>query len=136
MQPTMKKRILLRLGILAALAACGFVLLVWWMGPSNLIDAEKFVLIEGGMTEAEVVEALGAPATSDSILARPNRKLFDVEALSFGAADASGGFKEWRAHDGRRIGVGFDKTGKATLRMRFSVRETWPDKIRRWLRLP
>ena len=132
----MRKRVLLRLGILAAVAAGGFVLLVWWMGPSNLIDAEKFALIEGRMTEAEVVEVLGTQGTSDTILNRRGRKVFDVEGVSFDGAGDFPGIKEWRTTDGRLIGVAFDQTRKVTAVLRYRVDETWPDKLRRWLRLP
>lgn len=131
----MKKRILLRLGILAVIAAVGFVLLVWWLGPSNFIGAESFALIQGGMSESEVVEVLGAPGSSDSILLKPKRQLFDVEAVSFGAPNASGGVKEWRTLDARAIAVAFDEHGKVSMVMRFRVNDNWRDKIRRWLRL-
>lgn len=58
----MWKQLLRQLGILVAVAAVGFVALLWWTGPRQRFDVLQFYKVDKGMTEAEVVWLLGAPA--------------------------------------------------------------------------
>lgn len=122
----MRKRIILRLGILAIVAAGGFLLLVWGMAPDNFTTLERFAMLQGGESAEEVQRILGAPGIDRPGIPRALEGKVDVSDLLHS--------KEWRTPDGKRIAICFDKLGKAVASARFEEAENWPEKIRRWLR--
>jgi len=115
----MKKRILIRLALLAFLAAAGFFLIVWWASPSNIVSMEQFNRIRGGMTDEEVLEVLGEPRTDEPELQKARWKVV----------------KEWRMEEGMGLRIGFDDNGNAIMFETFRRNESVLDKVRRWIRL-
>ncbi|MCI0743828.1 MAG: hypothetical protein L0Y58_00330 [Verrucomicrobia subdivision 3 bacterium] len=57
----MKKRFLVRLGVLLLLAAAAFVFVLWWTTPNHRINVDSFKKIKNGMTLDEVVQIVGVP---------------------------------------------------------------------------
>src|SRR5262245_47032505 len=60
-ETAMKKRWLLRLGLLAGLALFGFWLVLWWTAPAYRINEETFSLLQPSMTDKEIVRLIGVP---------------------------------------------------------------------------
>jgi hypothetical protein len=121
-----KRRVLLSLAVLAAVALAGIVLIAWWTAPTNLTSMENYDKIASGMTQAEVV----------AVLEGAGDRLANIEMISLGVFDLKSiTWKQWQTRDHHGIAVGFDRTGRAAVKASFLVVEDWPAKIRRWLRL-
>jgi len=126
MMPRMPRRVLNRLLLLIIVAAAGFLLLFWGMAPGNFTSLERFALLRGGETEEEVEQLFGAPGIDKHLPPRALDGKVDPGDVSLS--------KEWRTHDGQRIVVCFDKSGKHVASARFEDSDNWLDKLRRWLR--
>jgi hypothetical protein len=140
----MKKRLLVRLFLLIAVAVGGFLLIAWWTGPTNITSIERFAKIRGGESGEALEELLGAPGVDKAgyppiLLGYIN--VPDVTGIKFAMIESQGppvvpGWKEWQTRDGKRIAVCFDESGKVAAAARFEVPENWFEKLRRWLRGP
>jgi hypothetical protein len=127
----MRNRILKRLGLLAAVAAAGFVLLIWTK-PGAQVSKETFEMIKGGMSEEQVVEILKGPG-SEAIYWRVG-KTSAITFVSYGdAISQAGEWKEW-ASNGEAIAVAFED-GQVRRVAYFKYSESVFDKIRRWVRV-
>src|SRR5262245_2251430 len=89
----MRKRIILRLGLLVIVAAVGFFLLVWGMAPDNFTTLERFAMLQGGESAEEVEWILGAPGIDRPGIPRALEGKVDVRDLLHA--------KEWRTPDGK-----------------------------------
>jgi len=67
----MKRRLLLKLGLVALLGAALFVVWLWWTEPRTGICRYTASRIEVGMTEEEVVELIGVPPKDYCTKKRP-----------------------------------------------------------------
>jgi hypothetical protein len=107
----MRKRLLLSVGLLAALLLGGYLLL-WLTAPRVVVTQETLAKMHVGMTEAEVEELLGGPPgdyTRDQPALEPPRVLNEEPRMTMA---------RWAGWDGRIV-VFFDHRG------RVSEREFW-----------
>jgi hypothetical protein len=121
----MKKRLLLRLGLLAAAGFTGLWLLLWWTAPA--ITRENFAKIEDGMTKAEVISILnGGPDYAPG-------ELKDHGPFIGYRPDLTG--HVWQAAE-FRIHVFFDGDDKVIAKaiMERNSNRTFLQRVRRWLR--
>lgn len=125
----MKRRLLLRLGVLAAVAVVGFLLIAWWTAPQ--VNKETFEQIKKGMSEEQVAELLNMPASEPFYWTAEKGSNFVIATYGDGARP--GQWKEW-ASGGHAIVVGFER-GEVAWAAHFLYSESLLDKIRRWLHL-
>jgi hypothetical protein len=135
----MKKRILIRLTLLAAIAVAGFLLLVWWALPPNIVSIEQVKQLSDGMSEEEVLEVLGEPSPDESDLRQieEGRVKMAVRARAHHVPAIPPAIpsyvKEWRM-EGQRLQIGFDDNGKLMMMVFIREQESICNKVRRWLR--
>jgi len=117
----MKKRILIRLGLLAWLTLAGLALYLWWClsGVSGIGRASVW-RIKPGMTYKEVVAIIGLPPGHY----RANIQEVTDEALLEGVDQ----FRRWYTDSGV-IYVGFDAGGKVTERSYIAFSESFLDDL-------
>ena len=139
----MKKRLLLKLGLVALLGTGLFVAWLWWMEPTTGICRATANRIRPGMTLAEVVAIIGE---------KPN----DIGENSFGnferhpslsRSDRNAALALFRSHSligvemrfwadkPGLIQVAFDENDCVSFSYYISHNESILDKLRRWLRL-
>jgi len=131
----MKRRLLLRLGLIALLGSAGLIILLRCVEPGHRINSDGFARLRVGMTETEVGEVLRSARVDGNVMSWRRRNLFDVQVID--DRDNSDPWltaKEWVA-DGAAILVHFDDQGIARLATYFRFEETLLEKIRRYLRL-
>jgi hypothetical protein len=126
----MRKRVLKLLGLLAAIAVAGFLLLIW-ITPVPRLTEETFEQIKGGMSEEQVVALLQVPGSKSVYWAQAGGS--DIVVASYGDRTGEGQWKEW-ANGGQAILIRFDR-GKVGWVAQFKYSESLFDKVRRWLRL-
>src|SRR5262245_47160952 len=122
----MKKRLLLRLALLAAVGFAGLWLVLWWTAPT--ISRENYARIEEGMTKTEVVALLGC---------RPHFAPWEFDGI--------GPFLSWRLDETGhvwetpefRIHVFFDGYDRVVNKaiVEQASKRTFLQKVRRWLRV-
>lgn len=129
----MKRRLLLRLGLIALLGSAGLIILLRCVEPSHCINSDGFARLRVGMTEAEVGEILRSAGADGNVMSWTKRNLIDVQVID--GSDNNDSWlttKEWVA-DGAAILVHFDEQGSARLAMYFRFKETILEKVRRYL---
>jgi len=132
-----RKRLLVRFLLLIVVAIAGFLLIAWLTAPTNITTIGRWQMIRGGETRRELEELLGAPGVD-----KPGHAPVGVHTMEFRFAPPelkllpmSPGWQEWQMGNGERVGVCFDESGRVAIATRYTVREAWLDKFRRWLRL-
>ena len=127
----MNKRLLVRLAILALVAAAGFFVLVL-TGPEPLVSKRSFARIDGTMTEQDLVAFLGPPNGDETMLAK---RAYDADTVSF--TDRKAVFSKTWQGQGQGIHVTFVEFGtvKDALYVRYEREESLIAKLKRWLRL-
>ena len=121
----MKKRLLLRLGLVAVVGFLGLWLLLWWTAPT--ISRENYAKIEDGMTKAEVISIMNnGPDYAPG-------ELKDHGPFLGYRLDETG--HVWQAAE-FRIHVFFDRDDKVIAKaiMERPSNRTLLQKVRRWLR--
>ena len=116
----MKKRLLLKLGLFALLAASLFVAWLWWTTPTSGVNWATANRIQNGMTFDEVKAIIGEFPTSYTI--------------SCGPQGTQAGYK-WHStgNDSQSISVLMDVNGKVMVKTYDSEFMTVLDKLRHWL---
>ena len=135
----MKKRWLLRLGLLAGLALFGFWFALWWTAPEHRINKESCDQIRNGMTETEVVAIIGASAgdytTAETEKERDLVRWILTDRVWQAALHGNDiRSREWLSDNGA-IQVLLDQNGTVISKEFFSIQATFIAKLRRWLRL-
>jgi hypothetical protein len=127
----MKKRWLLRVGLLAGLALFGFWFVPWLTAPNYQINQKVTDQIQWGMTDKEVEQIIGVPPGTYVHLP------FQVAVPHFFEPPEDTIEKNWLGSDGI-IQVYFDHRGLVCTKDFIPVRLEEPlvHKIRRWLNLP
>jgi hypothetical protein len=128
----MKKRLLLKLGLVALLGTGLFVAWLWWTTPTTGICRYTVSRIQVGMTEAEVVALIGLPSGLHGI----DQKRYEEFEVSFEDNTAYLDIplrldvveKVWASPQGR-IHVAFDRTGRVAYTAYFGPR-TITERIR------
>jgi hypothetical protein len=134
----MKKRLLVRLVLLACIALDGLVLFLRWTSPNARINRESLRQIEFGMTEEDVIAILDVPPSKNDLdyLSKRVKDRFDVIGVDDSPQDNSPlNVKAW-VGDGYAIEIGFDQTGACRSVFHFAFEESLVDKMRRRLHLP
>jgi hypothetical protein len=123
----MKKRLLLKLGLVALLGVGLFVAFLW--ATSHRITKEGYEQLRSGMSFQEVVERLGR---------QPRYKPGELQDMSLVGSVASW-MLENKSHvwesDEVRIYVMFDQDGKATGRGIRYLEPSWLDRVRGWFHI-
>jgi hypothetical protein len=133
----MKRRWLLKLGVLACLGFVALVAFLWWTAPTHRIDQRGFEKIRAGMTSDDVVSVIRVPPGDYTTLQldamSPGLRRQTLALKNFNNPDISL-FKAWLC-DSACIVVSFDETDKVRNAYYHSFAEPWPDVLRRWLRI-
>jgi len=121
----MRKRLLLRLGLLACLGLAGFALYLWWCltGVSGITRASVW-RIKVGMTTREVDSIIGVPCGDY----RSNKQEVSIDGFLDGVAH----IREWYADSGT-IFVHFDAQGRVFERSYLPYSESFLDRLYQWL---
>lgn len=120
----MRKRLLLKLGLVAFLGAGLFVGYLWWTVPTTGIcryTAEKLRL---GMSKADVISVIGLPPGVHGV---PNGTRRFPWSMGFAS-------EEWHGPNGSIV-VAFDFLQDEAISVLFVPAPGIPDKLRRWLHL-
>ena len=121
----MRKRLIIRLGLLTCLALAGFALYLWWCltGVSGISRASVW-RIKAGMTYKEVDAIIGVPCGDyhSDTPATPADSLPEGEEH----------IRQWYV-DAGRIFVCFDAEGKVTERAYIPESESVFDRVYQWL---
>jgi hypothetical protein len=144
----MRKRSLLRLGLLACLVvgAAGFL---WLMRPSNRINEAKLQEIQLGMTLPEVEEILGGPPWKETDVIMTPQERLNLEWYRFSLAGTNNNFHQ-ELYLGGRLEFWLGETGAIVIILdhkeqkvcdkRFTTLlprdDSFFDTLRRWLHLP
>jgi hypothetical protein len=136
----MKKRLLVKLGLVALVGTALFVAWLWWTIPTSGINRATANRIRVGMSEVEVERMIGVEAGTYATKDAPfssewSKSDFErfksitaaqpANTLSFSWEDDNGTIVVCIGRDDRRVVY--------SCYVAFS--ETIPDKLRRWLRL-
>jgi hypothetical protein len=128
----MKKRLLLKLGLVALLGAGLFVAWLWWTEPTTGICRVSANRIKIGMTEEEVAALVGLPAgiyvTEPSFMSPSSEAALERLQIS------PHSFTRVWSGDSGEIVVEFDVSAHVCF-VEFLAVETFLDKPRRWLHL-
>lgn len=123
----MKKRLLLRLGLLGLLAFVCLWLFLWWTAPNHRINQSYADQIRKGMTEDEVIQLLGLPP-GDYTGARKMhaRKLREAIVIELDQVARVRGctYREWLTDEGALFVV-FAKNGEVAC----SYYEKYPNSL-------
>jgi len=117
-----KKRLLVKIGLLAALALLGFGAYVWWTTPTSGVNWATANRIQIGMTQDEVIGIIGKHPTASKLGCGPGPTQVEYE---------------WHSanNDGELIIVLLDSNGKVIEKTYNSEFVTFLDKVRHWLHL-
>ena len=127
----MKQSVLVRLAILALVAAVGSLVLVFTI-PEPPVSKRSFARIGRTMTEKDLMAFLGPANGDETILAK---RAYDALFREF--RDGKAVFsKTWQGQgQGIHVTFGDDGTVKDALYVRYEREETLIAKLKRWLRL-
>jgi hypothetical protein len=126
------------LGVLACLCVLSFLTPVP-IAPAHHITWESFKRLSADMTERDVVELLGVPAgdyNTVPVAGPPCGNGLPAPNM-YGPITAVVTWKEWKSNE-VILSAGFDRNGNllyADCVWAFPVIESFPTKLRRWLRL-
>ncbi|GEM_PF-3665991 len=125
----MKKRWLLKLGLLAGLALFGFWFVLWWTATNHRINRQAFDQIEPGMTYEAIVAIFGV-AHGEYATLDPHEYRFGFRKI---LREDRIHFKGWFSNDASII-LCFDDNNLLTDVRHASFRGegSFIDKVRRW----
>ncbi len=127
----MKKKVLVRLTILALVAAVGFFVLVYTT-PEPPVSKRSFARIDGTMTDKDLTAFLG-PANGDATMLA--KRAYDADTVSFGGSKAVFS-KTWQSQgQGIHATFGEDSRVRDAIYVRYEREESLFAKLKRWFRL-